>query len=162
MATIPTNRSRTFVDYEVQGSLLRRVAVHWIAFFACNTIALMIWIRLFEQPDASWGQTFGDTVQRFLPFFVVTVSLIPAFVWDTLKLSHRFAGPITRLKHTLVAMKEGRAVAPLKFREDDFWQDIAADFNTVMELRKSEQDDCDEQAFVDGATTEPAKELTHV
>lgn len=135
MATIPAKRSRTLVDTEVQGSLIRRVTLHWVVFFLCNTIALTFWIRLFEQPDADWGQTFGDTIRRFLPFFVITVALIPAFVWDTLKLSHRFAGPITRLRNTLVDLKEGRAVAPLKFRDSDFWQEIASNFNDVMRLR---------------------------
>ncbi|WP_182870406.1 hypothetical protein [Stieleria mannarensis] len=139
MATIPAKRSRTLVDTEVQGSLVRRVALHWIVFFVCNTIALTCWIRLFEQPDADWGQTFADTLRRFLPFFVITVALIPAFVWDTLKLSHRFAGPILRLRNTLKDIKAGRAVAPLKFRDNDFWQEMASNFNDVMQLRQADE-----------------------
>ena len=135
MATIPAKRSRTLIDTEVQGSLLRRVALHWIVFFVLNTIALTVWIRLFEQPDANWGHTFGDTLWRFLPFFIITAALIPAFVWDTLKLSHRFAGPIMRLRNALKDIKEGRAVAPLKFRDSDFWQEIASNFNDVMRLK---------------------------
>lgn len=141
MSTIPAKRSRTLIDTEVQGSLLRRVALHWIVFFVCNTIALTFWIRLFEQPDADWGQTFGDTIRRFLPFFVITVALIPAFVWDTLKLSHRFAGPILRLKSALTDIKQGRSVAPLKFRDNDFWQEIATNFNDVMRLKHPEAGD---------------------
>ncbi len=144
MATVPAKRSRTLVDTEVQGSLIRRVAVHWVVFFVLNTIALMFWIRLFEQPDAQWGQTFSDTVRRFLPFFIITAALIPAFVWDTLKLSHRFAGPITRLRNALVDLKHGRAVAPLKFRDNDFWQEIASNFNDVMRLRNPDGDETGE------------------
>lgn len=143
MATVPTKRSRTLVDTEVQGGLIRRVAIHWVVFFICNSIALVFWVRLFEQPDGQWSDTVGDTVRRFLPFFVVTVALIPAFVWDTLKLSHRFAGPITRLRNALKDLKDGRSIAPLKFRENDFWQEIAANFNEAMRLRGefTEQDD---------------------
>ncbi|MCC9603940.1 hypothetical protein LOC67_25595 [Stieleria sp. JC731] len=136
MATVHPKRSRTYVDAEVQGSLLRRVAFHWILFFICNTFALMCWIRLFEQPDAEWGQTFGDTVRRFLPFFIITMAMIPAFVWDTLKLSHRFAGPMVRLRNTLKDIKAGRSVPPLKFRDNDFWHEIASNFNDVMEMRR--------------------------
>lgn len=147
MATIPAKRTRTLVDSEVQGTLIRRVALHWVVFFICNAVALTIWIRLFEQPDAEWGKTFGDTLRRFLPFFVITASLIPAFVWDTLKLSHRFAGPITRLRNALVDLKAGRSVAPLKFRDNDFWQEIATNFNDVMVLRNAS----------DGEKTEPSE-----
>ncbi|WP_345685253.1 hypothetical protein [Novipirellula caenicola] len=133
MSQTKSRRSRTLVDREVQGSLLRKIAIHWIAFFVCNAIALTIWIRLFEQPDADWGQTFVDTMQRFMPFFVITMALIPAFVWDTLKLTNRFAGPILRLRNALADVRNGRAVTPLQFRNDDFWQHIAADFNAVIE-----------------------------
>ena len=101
MSTSTIKRKQTLVDPEVQGSVLRKISIHWILFFVCNSIALMIWIRLFEQPDADWGQTFGDTLRRFLPFFVITAALIPAFVWDTLKLTNRFAGPIMRLRSAL-------------------------------------------------------------
>ncbi|MEM6468952.1 MAG: hypothetical protein AAF802_05235 [Planctomycetota bacterium] len=139
MATVPAKRSRTLVDSEVQGTLIRRVALHWVLFFICNTIALTFWMRLFEQPDGEMAESFAATVRRFLPFFVITMALIPAFVWDTLKLSHRFAGPITRLRGALIDLKEGRAVAPLKFRESDFWQEIAGNFNDVMRLRDGDQ-----------------------
>ncbi|TWU17537.1 hypothetical protein Pla52o_50930 [Novipirellula galeiformis] len=128
-----SRRSRTFVDREVQGGLLRRIALHWIIFFVCNAIALTIWIRLFEQPDVDWGRTFADTLQRFLPFFVITMALIPAFVWDTLKLTNRFAGPILRLRHALSDVRAGRTVAPLQFRSNDFWHQMAVDFNAIAE-----------------------------
>jgi len=128
-----TKRRITLIDPEVQGGVLRKLTLHWMMFFVCNAIALTIWIRLFEQPDADWNQTIGDTVRRFLPFFVISLALIPAFVWDTLKLTNRFAGPIHRLRSTLADASEGRAVTPLQFRADDYWQEIARDFNAVME-----------------------------
>ncbi len=133
MSNSTIKRRRTLVDPEVQGGVLRKIAVHWVMFFVCNAIALMIWIRLFEQPDADWGQTFGDTMRRFLPFFIISMALIPAFAWDTLKLTNRFAGPILRLRSALYDASKGRAVVPLHFRSDDFWQEIATNFNALMD-----------------------------
>jgi len=132
MSTTTTKRRKTLIDREVQGGVLKKVAIHWVLFFICNAIALTIWIRLFEQPDADWGQTFGDTLRRFLPFFVITLALIPAFVWDTLKLTNRFAGPIYRLRTALADANAGRAVAPLQFRTNDYWKEIAQNFNAVI------------------------------
>jgi hypothetical protein len=137
MASTNIKRKKTLVDPEVQGGILRKIAIHWGLFFICNAMALMIWIRLFEQPDADWGQTFGDTLRRFLPFFIITMALIPAFVWDTLKLTNRFAGPILRLRSALSDASEGRSVAPLHFRTNDFWQEIARNFNSVIERSSS-------------------------
>ncbi len=133
MSTSTIKRTKTLVDPEVQGSVLRKITIHWILFFICNAIALMIWIRLFEQPDADWGQTFGDTLRRFLPFFVITAALIPAFVWDTLKLTNRFAGPIMRLRSALRDAGAGHQVKPLHFRGSDFWQEIAQNFNKLLD-----------------------------
>lgn len=132
MSTTPIKRRKALVDPEVQGDVLRKIGIHWVLFFVCNTIALMIWIRLFEQPDADWGKTFGDSMRRFLPFFIITMALIPAFVWDTLKLTNRFAGPIMRLRASLKEASEGRAVTPLHFRTKDYWQEIAENFNSLV------------------------------
>ena len=141
MAAVPTKRKKNLVDPEVQGGILRKIAVHWVLLFVCNAMAMVIWIRLFEQPDADWGQTFGDTLRRFLPFFIITVALIPAFVWDTIKLTNRFAGPILRLRSALADASQGRAVTPLHFRTNDFWQEIASNFNAVIERCPTADDD---------------------
>jgi hypothetical protein len=127
-----TRRSRSFVDPEVQGGLLRKIAIHWTLLFIVNAIALVIWVRMFEQPEASWGATFGDCVHRFLPFFIISVIMIPAFIWDTLKITNRFAGPVLRLRGALANAARGRAVEPLQFRNNDFWQEIADDFNSLL------------------------------
>ncbi|MEM9586675.1 MAG: hypothetical protein AAGA03_05290 [Planctomycetota bacterium] len=124
-------RNRSLVDREVQGGMLRKLALHWSVLFVCNSMALMIWVRLFEQPDAAWSETFQDVIRRYLPFFIVTMALIPAFVWDTLKLTNRFAGPIMRLRSSLAAVRSGRSVSPLHFRQSDFWQEMAEDFNAI-------------------------------
>lgn len=139
MASSSTKRRKILVDREVQFGILRKIVAHWVIFFICNAMALMIWVRLFEQPDADWGQSFADAVRRFLPFFVITLALIPAFVWDTLKLTNRFAGPILRLRGALLDASQGRAVSPLRFRENDFWQEIAKNFNALMERRSEDQ-----------------------
>ena len=141
MSAPTIKRTKALVDPEVQGGVLRKIAIHWIVFFFCNTIALVIWIRLFEQPDMPWGKTFVDTMRRFLPFFVITAALIPAFVWDTLKLTNRFAGPITRVRATLEDLKEGKHVEHLKFRGSDFWKQIATDLNAVIDRVQGSNND---------------------
>ena len=129
-------RSKSLVDPEVQGSVLRKIAIHWFILFLCNSLALVMWVRLFEQPDALWSETLRECFYRYLPFFVVTFALVPAFVWDTLKLTNRFAGPILRLRQALAESAQGRAVAPLHFRQNDFWREIAENFNITVGARK--------------------------
>lgn len=131
-ALVKKRRNQSFVDSEVQGSLLRKLAFHWVVFVIANTLALLIWIRMFEAPEKNWPAVFGDSLQRFLPFYLVSLALIPAFLLDTLKLTNRFAGPILRLRRGLANAACGRHVTPLYFRGSDFWQEIADHFNTVV------------------------------
>ncbi|TWT97466.1 HAMP domain-containing protein [Neorhodopirellula pilleata] len=124
-------RSTTVIDKQVQYGVIRKVALHWVLFMICNTFALFMWVSLFEQPGTGWRETMVECVRRFLPFFVVSIALVPAFVLDTLKLTNRFAGPISRLKTEIANAAAGRPVEPLKFRTGDFWGEIAESFNTM-------------------------------
>ncbi|MEM6779879.1 MAG: hypothetical protein AAF670_19655 [Planctomycetota bacterium] len=124
-------RVTTVVDRDVQFGVVRKIATHWIALFACNSLALLLWVRLFEQPDLAWKETLADCVRRFLPFLVITACLIPAFVLDTLKLTNRFAGPVSRLRREITHAAEGRPVAKLTFRSNDYWREIADGFNEL-------------------------------
>ncbi|MEM9826212.1 MAG: hypothetical protein AAF958_06470 [Planctomycetota bacterium] len=137
-AITPTKRRRQWVDPEVQGGVLWKISFHWLLLFVCNTLALTIWIRLFEQPEAGWGESLVDTVKRFLPFFVVSLVLVPAFAWDTLRLTNRFAGPMLRFRAALRDAVQGRHVEPLTFRGNDFWKEIAENFNAVVRSDRTE------------------------
>ncbi|MEM9365876.1 MAG: hypothetical protein AAGD07_07750 [Planctomycetota bacterium] len=126
-------RQRTIVDREVQMGIIRKLALHWVAFFLCNAVALLLWTRLFEQPDLAWEEALMNAFRRLLPFFVISAALIPAFVLDTLKMTNRFAGPISRLRSELKNAAEGRPVSELKFRAGDYWAEIAANFNRMAD-----------------------------
>jgi nitrate/nitrite-specific signal transduction histidine kinase len=67
---------------------------------------------------------------------------VPATLLDFLRLSHRWVGPIYRLRTSLQALNPGEAVKPLAFRDGDFWQELAGDFNQMADelkrLRASE------------------------
>ena len=59
--------------------------------------------------------------------------MVPAFIYDTIKLSNRFVGPILRLKNSVRSVADGKPVSPLKFRGGDFWHELADDFNRLNE-----------------------------
>jgi hypothetical protein len=59
--------------------------------------------------------------------------MLPVFIVDTIKLSHRFAGPIYRLRNVIRGMADGEPYKPVLFREKDFWQGLAEDFNQMIE-----------------------------
>ena len=67
------------------------------------------------------------------PFLLVMVFLLPVFVLDTIRISHRFAGPIYRLRQTIRNIAQGKPAQRLKFRDFDFWQGLAEDSNRMVD-----------------------------
>ena len=60
-------------------------------------------------------------------------------VYDSVKLSNRFVGPIIRFRKSIRDLSHGKTVQPIVFRGDDYWQELADDFNEMIErVQKSE------------------------
>ena len=82
------------------------------------------------------------------PFLLVLAFLMPVFVVDTVKLSHRFAGPIYALRRALREIAQGGKPRRLSFRKRDFWHDLANDYNAVLtklDLVKDEKSSAEPQ-----------------
>jgi hypothetical protein len=79
---------------------------------------------------------FGTVSQAWSSYgavLLILACLAPVFIYDAIKLSSRFTGPIHRLREGLGALAGGQPVSTLTFRGDDFWQDLAQDFNRVAQ-----------------------------
>lgn len=122
-------RTRRFVDRSVQGALLLAVTAHWALFLTATAVLLVIIDMaegvLFSVPERS---SFTAAV---MPIALVVLVLTPMFVYDMVRMSHRFAGPLVRLRRAMHDLADGREVPPVHFREGDFWHELAADFNRV-------------------------------
>jgi nitrogen fixation/metabolism regulation signal transduction histidine kinase len=68
------------------------------------------------------------------------------FVIDSIKLSHRFAGPIFSLRRAIREIAAGNPPRKLKFRRRDFWQDLAQDYNAMLAQLGAVEDDRNETA----------------
>ena len=124
-------RRRIFlIDSQVQGALMMRVVAYWI--YCLFTISmLLIWWDLFAGPPRQFMLVLADVYQRFAPAAAASLLILPLVVMDLLRLSNRFAGPARRLRNALSELGEGKEVRPLLFRDNDFWQETAAEFNRV-------------------------------
>ena len=91
---------------------------------------LLIWWDLFADPPRRFMMMLSDVCQRFAPA-AASLIIVPLIVMDLLRLSNRFAGPARRLQSALRDLAEGKEVPPLMFRDNDFWQEMAAEFNHV-------------------------------
>jgi hypothetical protein len=125
-------RSQKFVDAKVQGALARRIIFHWFVF------VVVAWgVTLFLQLLSDPFQPVVDNVRNMWttqgPLMLVMVFLLPVFVLDTVKLSHRFAGPVISLRRAMREIAEGKPARKIQFRKHDFWHGLADDYNAVVD-----------------------------
>lgn len=143
-------RRRVFADLGVQGQLLKHVLLHWIGFLLA-TAAILVFLEMLS------GSSGGlDRVRRMhAPTFVAVIVLAPIFIRDMIQFSHRFVGPIVRLRREMKDLAEGRINPPLKFRENDYWKELAEDFNKVTALAaQARQDGSDNDQSTSSAVSE--------
>ncbi len=141
-------RKKTFVDPKVQGALVRRLVRHWLTFLVVASLVAFC-LQVMSNPFRSLSEHVQQLWWTHGPFLLVMVFLLPVFVLDTIKISHRFVGPIYRLRQTILEIAEGDPPPRLKFRDFDFWQGLAEDFNRMVDQlttrgeKSAEYDDAD-------------------
>lgn len=126
-------RKQNYVDSHVQGALLRRICLHWVVFFVVAAVAIIFLQALMGDPAQTIAQRIRFETKEFMFMGMVMVSLFPAFMLDTIRFSNRFVGPIGRLRRYLRELQKGNT-EHCSFRGNDFWSDMATEFNYVADL----------------------------
>ena len=124
-------RKHLFVDPQVQGALVMRVVMYWCVCAISLTLMLLCW-QIVTGPARLFYKHFGDLWLHYGPVLVAAMLLLPLVVIDIIRLTNRFAGPLFRLRRSMRALARGESVEPLEFRDSDFWQDFAGEFNAVL------------------------------
>lgn len=124
-------RRRTyFVDRELQGAVLKQALLYWgwttVVFGLVLSYCRIVPAWLAES-DAPWGSIWF----HLGPYVIASIVLFPIMVVHSIKFSNRFAGPMVRVRRSLKALARGEKAEFLKFRERDYWTDIAEDINAI-------------------------------
>jgi hypothetical protein len=160
-------RRSQYVDSKVQGALVWRVFLYWVACQAIFLSALVCWEMftgsarpIYEQFDLIW--------YRYAPALILSAIVLPIILLDLIRLSNRFVGPMVRFRRAMRDLSRGHAVFPLSFRDNDFWRDCATDFNRLAERIQALQQTRDiinsqiGQEELDKEKREREEELIHV
>jgi nitrogen fixation/metabolism regulation signal transduction histidine kinase len=131
-------RRRILIDMPIQVALLLRATLYWIVCVLTQVFIINI-VSIVASNSAEPNAFTVPAVQmRWLLQLVVVASvlILPAILYDVVRLSHRWVGPIYRLRTALQALSRGETVPPISFRAGDFWQELAGDFNVVADELK--------------------------
>ena len=125
------SRQQVWVDRSVQGVLVGRVILYWVAALLYVGIGSACY-QYNQNPDwtlAKHGQVLFGQIWPWLP---TAIFLLPLAIYDVIRLSNLFAGPVYRMRKHFVALRNDIACAPFTIREDDYWRDLAAPINDMQ------------------------------
>ena len=129
---MPSSNQRRlwFIDRPIQGALLGRAIMYWAATLVIQVVLLIFLTMIISSPDDFYSNMARLWI--YLRLLVIAAALVlPLVLRDLVRLSHRWVGPILRLRNALNDLSRGAPVSPIRFREGDYWQELAGDFNIV-------------------------------
>jgi hypothetical protein len=124
-------RTALLIDRQVQGVLLLRIILYWMFCFVSLSAILICW-EVFTGPSQRMIDLISKLYFRYGPVLSASFILLPIVLLDVIRVSNRFVGPIARLRQGLSDVADGRPAQPLNFRDDDFWRDLASNFNRAV------------------------------
>ncbi len=135
MATF--KRGTRFVDWNIQGALVGHALFHWASFWIAS-FAIVYGLQILNgvvsgDPASSGGSVASATWDRYRPLAFTVFALLPLFCLDLILWSHRFAGPMIRIRRALHDLASGKSVPPIRLRAGDYWSDLADDINLLQQ-----------------------------
>ncbi|EMI43099.1 hypothetical protein [Rhodopirellula sp. SWK7] len=135
-------RQQLLVEQDVQVSLVFRAVLYGAACMTYFTV-IQFFTQAMHHPGILMSEIFlslTDEAIYWVPGFLV---LGPLMVYDMLRITNRVAGPIYSMRREMRAIAAGADGRGLKFRNDDYWDTLATEFNdlrrTVLELREENE-----------------------
>ena len=125
-------RIRKFVDGKLQGALLLRVLLYSFCCLTVVTVMILTWRIAFSGPARVFYKHFDDLWFQYGPVMIALLLLLPLIMIDVVRFSHRFVGPMLRMRRAMKDLAEGRTVEPIRFRKNDFWHEAADHFNLLI------------------------------
>jgi hypothetical protein len=128
-------RKRVYIDRDLQGGLVWMAARYWaISLAVVGMLTVVGWV--FVAPGIAELVESPERLRALLSCLVVALvasgAMLPIVLLDMVKFSHRFAGPMVRLRDSMRRSAAGEHVEPIRFRDGDYWQDLADAFNAMQ------------------------------
>jgi hypothetical protein len=147
-------RRKIFIDPAVQGAIVRQSLIHWLTALAVASLCLFMLQVLWDGVDKSFSHHLSTLWGRYGMVLVVMICMFPVFAYDSIRLSHRFAGPIFALRVALRKLADGQRIPEVTFRKNDFWNELSRDVNQIA--ARLDQQTLSRQPVGVGQTTQTA------
>ena len=119
------------VDNFLQLGIAFRVVVYCLAAFMFVLLTLTFW-QTFVTDGGLFAEHLINSCRRHAPVLVGMFLFLPFAIYDSIKLSHKFAGPIQRLRTDLENFHDDKSIR-VHFRDHDYLQDLPDTVNELLD-----------------------------
>jgi hypothetical protein len=150
-------RKKSFVNARIQGRIIGRIAAYWVLYH------LVLWLGLFVYRFAqhraavaagaelmSIRDLYSQFVSEYYPMLSCACLILPLFMIDFVRLTHRIAGPLVRFRIALVQLMQGHRVNEVELRKGDLLTEFQVAFNEFLSFYNRQLD----------AQVQPAQQMT--
>jgi hypothetical protein len=155
-------RQQVWIDRNVQGALIGRVVLYWLAGMLYVSLGSACF-QYYQHSDWSLSKHIQALFSQFWPWLPSAILCLPLILFDVVRLSNLFVGPIYRLRMHLAELNVDPQCRPLKFRDDDYWQDLVEPIHALqaeLQLLRAEVGHL-RQAAREAASKNDAGERSH-
>ncbi len=124
-------REQVWIDQRVQGALIGRVILYWLT----GVLYVVVGVTCFQyNQNPSWplAEHVYELFGQLWPWMPTAILLLPLAIYDLIRLSNLFVGPVHRLRRHFIALHKDISSPPLNFREDDYWSDLTVPVNDLQ------------------------------
>ena len=131
-------RKKTYVSRAIQGRILWRFVFFYVTYNCFLLSVLLLQQILTNSNPMPFAELIQLTWNTYFPTFIVVAAAIPVFLLDILKTTHRIAGPLVRFENSLLKMRSGEPIEPIRLRDNDMLHEFCDQFNAYIEYRNGE------------------------
>jgi hypothetical protein len=124
-------RKRKLVNISLQKAIALRIISHSLL-FVWSVFLLCIGLLYLTDPLESGESFIRIRTICLTAIGVSSLVVLPALVYDSIKFSHRMAGPVIRLNNILPSIGVEK-LAHVSLRKNDFWREFAAEVNAMLD-----------------------------
>jgi hypothetical protein len=133
-------RKNSFVNRELQGRFLSRLAGYWIFYhlvlwhslFVVDLMRNILGAAVMDGPRQSIGELYVAFADSHRVMLFLMVASLPIVLRDMVRLTHQVAGPLVRFRNGLRQLAEGREVENIKLRKGDLLTEFQDSFNEFL------------------------------
>jgi len=138
---------RSFINARIQGRIIGRIAAYWVLYHLVLWLGLFVYHFARDRAEAaagaellSLGDLYGRFASEYSPVLFCACLILPLFLIDFVRLTHRIAGPLVRYRIALVQLMQGHRVNDVELRKGDLLTEFQMTFNEFLAFYNQQLD----------------------